>query len=82
MDLLYVESHADNGKRYIVISGKLEVLLQGQGLFDDIITVREVSYWLTSFLTVDWDPEQWFVTFDCLARPTDQDEITNPLDKE
>ena len=78
MLLLYVEICREVFTQYLVEASKLEVLFQGQALFDEMLIIREVPDYLTSFLIEGWTDQQWFEAVTPIEDGPAQASIPNP----
>lgn len=61
MRLLYVGTVRENGPEYFVRHDCLAALLQGQGLMDIPIVVREIPVYIAGPIMHNWDEDLWCV---------------------
>ncbi len=60
MTLLYVASQDDKDPVFLVDAEHLPGLIQGHGLMDKYIIIREIPIHLIHWLTRNWKDSQWF----------------------
>lgn len=61
MRLLYVATVAENGPEFVVSADHVSGLLQGQGLLDRPIIIREIPDYLVDHVSYNWDADTWFI---------------------